>query len=114
MREWLAMSHYTVVSTTESNAGDDIVLVSVRSSGECKILGKPHEDGQNVHCSGLIALLKQEFPETSRTEVSLGPDDDVTEEQVNLIRSAVQAGGYRFGKVLRTAFITKPGDNQRF
>jgi biopolymer transport protein ExbD len=111
MREWLAMNRYAVVSTTESDRGDEIVLVSVRSSGECQILGKRHEEGQNVHCSGLIALLKQRFPETARTEVSLGPDDDVTEEQVNLIRSAIQAGGYRFGKVLRAVIITKPGDS---
>jgi hypothetical protein len=115
MREWLAMNHYAVVSTTESDRGDEIVLVSVRSSGECKILGKRYEDGQIVHCSVLVPLLKQRFPETARTEVSLSlkTDDDITEEQVNLIRSAIQEGGYRFGKVLRAVIITKPGDDQR-
>jgi biopolymer transport protein ExbD len=113
MREWLATNHYAVVSTTESGRGDEIVLVSVRSSGECQILGKRNEDAPNVHCSSLIELLKQRFPETARTQVSLGPDDDVTEEQVNLIRNAIQAGGYRFGKVLRAVIITKPGDYQR-
>ena len=107
MREWLVMNGYNVVAITDSGRGDQIVLVSVRGSGECEIRDHNTTPDLAFRCSDLVNHLKQRFPDTARTEVSLGLHQDVSDEQANLLRTDIQEGGYKFGKAMR-AFITAP------